>query len=386
MTTPDRGSGADLVPAGEALLPVAATRHAALIPPALQRQLDRYSEQAIDGMAAATLRAVRADWGLYLDWCLATHTRPFKQIPDCLSGDEEAEAEQKALRELKAFFANGIKRGLRRSTLDRYLYTIRLAHRAARVPDPTALPGWKPLWKGLVKALADDGRNRKRPAAPLPQSAVSTVVTHLEAAEGDTVSRWRDLRDMALLCLASDTLARREELARVKIDEIIVRGGKAHLVIPSSKTDQAGHGLLRHVSPATIAHIERWKAAAGLEKGPLFRAVRFRWDRSVRPARRVPVVSDRQLADKEVARIFKRRMVQAGLDATRISGHSTRIGSTHDLHKRGYTGTQIANSAGWATEAMVTYYCRELATEDSAMAQSRAASPLPAPVDSVPDA
>jgi integrase len=384
MTIPEPASTALATgPAAPALLPVVAAPYSALITPKQQRHMDRYSEQALEGMAASTLRGVRADWALYLDWCLATHTRPLKEISAQLTEDEQADAEAEALRELKAFFVNAIARGLRRSTLDRYLYTIRLAHKAARVPDPTTLPGWKPIWKGLVKALAKDGRNRKQPAAPLPQAAVAAVVSGLEApATQNEAARLRELRDMALLCLASDTLARREELARVQVHEIKApEPGKVLLEIPSSKTDQAGHGLLRHVSAATLAHIDRWKAAAQIEKGPLFRAVRYELDKTTKPVTRRLVIGARKLADKEVARIFKRRMEQAGLDATHISGHSTRIGSTHDLHKRGFTGVQIAQAAGWANEEMVNYYCRELATNESAMALSRLEAPLPAPGD-----
>ena len=358
------------------LLAITTPDHAALIPAALQQQMVRYSDHAIEGMAPATVRGVKGDWNTYMNWCATMSQAPLKVIAGNLTQEQQNRAEDAALRELKAFFNNAITRGLRRSTLDRYLFTIRLAHKAARVPDPTELPLWKPIWKGLVKQLAKDGRNLKRPASPLGKDSVSVVVATL-AVDADL----RDLRDMALLCLASDTLARRQELARIRVDEITTEEGAGKLFIPTSKTDQAGHGLRRHVSVATMKHIERWKTAAGLHDGPLFRSVRYRLDRSVKPAQRIHELGDCQLSDKEVARIFKRRMLEAGLDGTRISGHSTRIGSTHNLARLGYSGVQIAQSAGWATEAMVSYYCRDIFTKDSAMAQARRNDPLPEPLD-----
>jgi len=199
----------------------------------------------------------------------------------------------------------------------------------------------------------------------------------------------RALRDAALMCLASDTLARREEIARVRISELKrLDGGVGSLDIPNSKTDTAGHGLLRHVSAATMQYIDRWIQAAGIERGPLFRAVRFRPAKRVKGAKgkegtslrkRTAEISPNAIAPQEVARIFKRRLQQAGIDASRISGHSTRVGSTHDLVAQGHSGPAIARAAGWANDAMVNYYARELMTEETAMATAREHLPLPAP-------
>ncbi len=348
---------ADAVEARAVLLPIEPGELAALSADDVTARLERFSALYEQAMRPATVRAVRSDWNRYATWCRSTGHSPLGTTRDAIA----------------LFLRNAVDRGLRRSTLDRYLFTIRLAHRAAGIVDPTDHPEWKLFWKGIVSALAKDGRNRKRPAAPLRADAISRIVTEL----GD---RLRDLRDAALLCLASDTLARREELARVQVEEIIEpEGGMAVLDIPSSKTDGEGHGKLRPISAETLAHLRRWMRVAGIVKGPVFRAVTVKRVRRGKTLERIETVGKRALHPQEVARIFRRRLLEIGIDASRISGHSTRIGSTHDLVLAGYTSAQIARSGGWANEDMVIYYSRELLAADSAMADSRRRNPLPAP-------
>lgn len=342
-----------------ALLPVAPGGQLSLPAANVAARLARFSRLYQGAMAPATVRAVRGDWQVYAAWCKKKGYAPLAIGRD----------------ELIGFFENAIARSLRRATLDRYLFTIRLAHSAAQVEDPTRHPEWRLMWKALVKQLRVDGRNRKRPARPLRQQGIATIVTTLTETRDDL----RALRDAALLCLASDTLVRRQELARVLVEElkIIKETGAGVLEVPFSKTDKEGHGMYRYVSPETVAHIAAWQHAAGIERGPLFRAVLMR--RAPGESTACAVVSDRAMLPQEVARIFRRRAAAAGLDATRISGHSTRVGSAHDLHAMGYTGTQIARVGGWADETQPANYVRELEAEQTAMADARQRNPLPAP-------
>lgn len=379
-----------------ALLPIRAGGVVELSADDVATRLERFSRRFEGAMSASTIRAVRGDWATYAAWCRSVGCPELKWIAPALSGRERDEAEERALQELKGFFSDAIARGLRRATLDRYQYTIRLAHKAARIPDITQLPDWKMIWRGFVKALANDGRNRRRQAKPLRENEIATVVEAVDASRSPTL---RDLRDTALMTLASDTMARREELARVRVEHIVANAnGTGRLEIPSSKTDQAGYGLYRHVSEATMMHLTRWLEVAGIDRGPVFRAVHLgrpkdetsRPDkvgvaeqRNIRKKRtKGPSISARAIAPQEVARIFKRRLAEAGLDASGISGHSTRIGTTQDLIKKGYTAAAIARVAGWANGEMVSYYGRALETDDTVMAQARRDNPLPTPTHS----
>src|SRR3546814_16593389 len=57
--------------------------------------------------------------------------------------------------------------------------------------------------------------------------------------------------------------------------------GAGTLFIPSSKTDQEGEGAYAYLSPETMAAIGRWREAARIESGPLFRRVETHFDGSI---------------------------------------------------------------------------------------------------------
>lgn len=377
MTTRDAPSTAALAlpstPLTEEFLPRDAAGNVLVSADDVARRLQVYAKKFEIAMAPATVRAVRSDWGIYTAWCANAGCAPLKLVGQGLVGAERDAARQRAIDELEAFFKNAIARGLRRSTLDRYLYTIRLAHLAAGVEDPTALMLWKLAWKALTRSLKEAGRNRKQPAAPLKRDTLETVVPALSGPDADL----RALRDAALLCLAADTLTRREELARAAV-ELLERkpDGTGTLEIPFSKTDPDGKGAFVHVSEETMQHVFRWLAAAGITKGPIFRSVRYYTTKS--KERRVSI-GKKAMNPQEVARIFKQRVSAAGLDAERISGHSTRVGATHDLMADGYPIGQIAKAGRWAGLDMVLTYTRELEPDQGAVADSRKKRPLPGP-------
>jgi hypothetical protein len=85
-----------------------------------------------------------------------------------------------------------VVRGRKRSTLERYVYTIRLVYTAAGLPVPT---------QALARRRTADGRpdndNASRQAGELGAVDIDLVLASLGTAP-------RDQRDAALLCLASD--------------------------------------------------------------------------------------------------------------------------------------------------------------------------------------
>jgi integrase len=303
--------------------------------------------------APATLKAVRGDWGQYLDWCESTGHAP---LP--------ASVEQ-----LAAFLANAIDRGRKRTTINRYLYTVSLIHDAAGLANPAKDRRWKLTWKALAKRLkASDGGFRKQAGA-----LVEKDLTRILATMGDDP---RSLRDAALLSLASDSLLREAELVAVKVEYIQpdAHGETWSVWVPFSKTDQEGKGDdYRHVSLVTLERLRRWIAAAGITEGYVFRPIGGRKRAEVLQAeaegRDAPVLG---LTAKEVARIFRQRALAAGLDhAITISGHSTRIGTANDLHRNGATTVEIANAGGWKGEAMVIAYTRKSGAGNNAVARLR---------------
>lgn len=309
--------------------------------------------------APATVKAVRADWGQYLDWCESTGRAP---LP--------ASVEQ-----LAAFLTNAIHRGRKRTTINRYLYTVSLVHDAAGLANPAKDRRWKLTWKALAKRLKASSGGFRKQAGALVEKDVARIL----AMMGDDP---RSLRDAALLSLASDTLLREGELVAVKVEHIQPDAHREtwSVWVPFSKTDQEGKGDdYRYVSPDTLARLQRWREAADIKEGYVFRPIGGRKRSEVLQAenerRAAPVLG---LTAKEVARIFRQRAVAAGLDhAFTISGHSTRIGTANDLHRNGATTVQIASAGGWKGEAMVLAYTRKSGAGNNAVARLRRSAPEP---------
>ena len=115
--------------------------------------------------------------------------------------------------------------------------------------------------------------------------------------------------------------------------------GTAEALIRRSKTDQYGRGEVAHIGAVAAERLRCWMAAAGIERGPLFRPV----DRRGR-------VSERCLGPDSVRAAIKRRAARAGIRG-RVSGHSLRIGTARRL-------AELQKEGRWKSAAMPAYYVR----------------------------
>jgi len=313
----------------------------------IRGRLVAWEKAFLAAQTPATVRAVRSDWQVYVRWCEGSGTAP---LPLDTTG-------------LVAFLNAMVTAGKARSTVDRYLYTVRLIHGAAGLPDPAAHPHWKLEWKAVVRRLAEARRNAKKQAEPLKDSQVERILETLGNAP-------RDLRDAALIALASDTLCRESELVRSRREDLqpASDGVNWTLYVGQSKTDQEGIGAYRFCSRATKERIDRWCATAGITTGYLFLPLGGRPKSSQGPEGRPA-----HLRPAEVAKIFRRRACRAGLPGgLKMSGHSTRVGSAIDLLEGGASVTEAQFAGGWKTERMVQHYGKRALSGNNAMAKLRA--------------
>lgn len=310
---------------------------------AIKARLAEWERKYAAAHAAATLRAVRADWGVYTRWCQNADVWGLPVVPT----------------DLLLFLEDQVALGKRRSTINRYVATLRLIHQAAGLPDPTAYPDWGLDWKALVGKLVARKANAPRQATALKSDGVATILDSL----GDHL---RDLRDGAMLALASDTLCRESELVRACVEDITPDGDAFALHVAFSKTDQEGLGSERYVDPDTKARIDRWAVAAGITHGFLFPPI----GRKNREGAGVP--NAKPLRAEEVAKIFRKRAIAAGLpNGFAISGHSTRVGSAVELIEGGASISDVQFSGGWQSERMVLRYGKKARVGQGAMAALR---------------
>jgi integrase len=325
-----------------AVLPTVSGATAAALPADVLDRLGTYAAAADGALAANTVRALRADLGVWQAWCAARGLAALPATPATVAafvndrGDERAPA-----------------------TVRRYVASVATLHRAAELPDPTKSTAARFALKRLARAKG----TRARQAAPLDQLAVERIL----ARTGDGLI---DRRDVALLLVARDLLGRRSEVCALRVVDIRrAEDGSGTVLIARSKTDQEGQGSVGYLAPRTVAALDAWLAASGLTDGPLFRGVHRtgRLGRALEPG--------------EVARIFKKLAARAGFDPVAVSGHSCRVGMAQDLVAFGADLPAVMQAGRWQTAAMPARYAERLLAARNAVAQfhARVSASVPSP-------
>ncbi len=301
--------------------------------------VDRLQAMADDlkiAYAPNTLKSWRADWRVWTEFCTREGHAP---LPATVPA-------------LRAFVLERIAAGRKRATIDHYLATLTVVHRLAELPSPMDSMEARLMWRGLRREHLSA---RQRQARGLTMDDIDRILAVLDR------SNPRDVRDAALVSTAFETMFRRSELIVLRIEDLSEEAdGSGRIFLPNSKTDQEGSGFLQYLSPETLALIRDWLAVAGLAEGPVFRSVpkSNKADRYANP-----------LSDRDVARIFKERALQAGIDPTLVSGHSTRVGAAQDLIAANFSGAEIMRQGRWKTERMVIRYSESLQAGRGAMAR-----------------
>lgn len=229
---------------------------------------------------------------------------------------------------------------LAQNTLKLRLSALAQWHTSQGFPDPTKAPLVRQTLKG-IRALHPA---RERQAEPLQLRDLERVAEALAEqgrqaqAAGDRAALLRARRDAALILLGFWRGFRSDELCRLQVEDIRVQPGVGmHLYLPRSKGDRDNRGreyrapALRRLCPVQ-AYLD-WIAAAGLQHGPVFRAI-DRWGN----------LGAEGLHANSVIPLLRQALSRAGVDGTRYSSHSLR---------RGFA--TWASASGWDLKALMEY-------------------------------
>jgi integrase len=232
--------------------------------------------------------------------------------------------------------------GIKQST-----WAIGAVHRLARQPDPTKAE----VVRNALKRMARHLGTRQQQAAPVNAYELRRIV---EAAGSRTI----DQRDLALVLVMRDLLARRSEAVALDVADISYDpDGSGTVLIRRSKTDQTGEGRELYISPAAVVQLRCWLGIAAITKGAIFRAV----NKAGRLGAR--------LQGAEVARIIKRMARTAGLSAEAMSGHSCRVGMAQDLVAAGADVAGLMQAGRWKSMQMPARYSERLEAKRGVVAQ-----------------
>ena len=228
------------------------------------------------------------------------------------------------------------------ATLVRRIAAISLAHRSRGWNNPTSTA----LVQSVLRGIRRNKATAQRQARPLLKENLLDVLDI-------TGERLGDLRDRALLLIGFAGAFRRSELVGLNWADIEeVREGIV-ITLRRSKADQTGAGRKIGIPYArgrwcAVRALSRWKAAAGLDDGALFR-----------PINRHQQIRAARLSGEAVCLIVKARVKAAGLQPMSYSGHSLRAGLCTSAAKAGLPMWKILRQSGHASEAMLSRYIRD---------------------------
>ena len=269
--------------------------------------------------AENTLRAYRADFSRFHDWCTSQRLDPL------------ALAEEDFVR-----YVDFLSLTRRSATVRRQVASISAVLRLSEAADVTRRAG-------VVLAMRRMYRQKGRAQA----QALPLTADILEQLLGVCDDSMQGLRDQLLLRLGYETMRRRAELCAFRFEDLeTLPNGRAALRLRYSKSDQYGVGKLIPISPTLLALIERWGLLVG-SHGYLLRRLH----------RSGAIGSD--LAPASVNRRLQALQAAAGIELDgQLSGHSFRVGRALDLLEGGESLEKIMLRGGWEAESTVIRYLR----------------------------
>lgn len=335
---------------------------------------DELVAAAVRGWSHNTRRAFRSDLTIWGDWCRRHHIVPARAISSdvaawirALAGIDPSAEKVRAM-----------------ATIERYLVNMGWAYRMAGIDDPTAAP----LVRLEKKAARKKRGVRQRQArairfkgeiADFDSPASGVCLAHLvKAVRRDLLG----LRDEALLRVAYDSAARRSELVAIDVDHIDGpdASGAGALFVPSSKTDREGEGAWAYLAPVTMQAIARWREAAHIDGGPLFRRVETHFDGSVAGIGRAALHpnSITLIYKRLIRRAFDKKLLgsMGETDVARwiaeVSSHSIRVGVAKDNFAADESLPAIMQAYRWRDPRTVLRYGAKLAAKSGASARMAA--------------
>ena len=206
-----------------------------------------------------------------------------------------------------------------------------------------------PITQATLAGIRREGRDRGRGQVDgLIWQEVDRVCIFAE-----TDGTIAGLRDAAMIRLMSDCLLRVSEVVAINCGDL----KRNTLDIRTSKTDQEGTGETLYVCDATREVLSRYRSAAGITRGAVFRRVR-----------RGDNIQSQRLTDQSARRIIIKRADAAGVKGF-ISGHSLRVGSAVSLAQAGASVVDMQVAGRWKSSHMPAHYAKAELAERGAIAR-----------------
>jgi len=230
-------------------------------------------------------------------------------------------------------------------TLTRRLTALKHWHAYQGFTDPTAHPTVRKTLTGIKQVHGKP----KAKALPMTIEVLITLTTYLQNKA--TLIDWRN---NALLQVGFFGAFRRSELAHIHLEQLRFVPEGLEILIPRSKTDQAGEGQVcaipyGHPQLCPVTAVKVWLEKSAIEQGPLFRCMNKRGE-----------VREEALRPGQINRLIQTIAHACQLpEAEKYSSHSLRRGFATTASQKGAPFGAIMRQGRWRHEGTVLGYIEE---------------------------
>jgi site-specific recombinase XerD len=288
--------------------------------------MDQVRQYIMASKAENTLRGYQSDLRAFCTWCEVHGHCPLPAPPEVIASYIAECAEH-----------------LKPGSIQRRLNAITEAHKARGFEPPTHTALVANTMKGIRRTKGTEPKQK----APTLTDDIRTMI---EVMDSGIIG----VRDRALVLLGFAGAFRRSELVGFDVEDCNFGKDGLTVTLRRSKTDQHGAGRKIGIpygsNPDTcpVRTIQSWIEQAAIGTGPLFR-----------PINRHGQVQKGRLSGIDVARIVKKLVKRAGLDAAKYAGHSLRAGHATSAAIAGASERSIMNQTGHRSVQMVRRYIRD---------------------------
>ncbi|WP_238365439.1 tyrosine-type recombinase/integrase [Mesobacterium pallidum] len=291
-----------------------------------ERLIAEYKRRSEGAFAPQTLRNYRLIVRQFRTWCV----------------DNDHDPEPPVSPSIVAEWVESMGGKLAATTIETRLWGIAELHRSMFLVPPCR----HRLVELALKRVKRKFGGGRRQAVALGKAEVLGAIGRLGTSR-------KDLRDKALLWIATDSWCRASEIVAFKVRDLLRQDdGSSLLFLERSKTDPNGMGAYAYLSPRGAKAVMQWIQLAELKDAdPIL-------TKSQPGGKKAP------LDPSTVSRIMKRCTGRKD-----VSSHSTRVGGVQDAFRLGCDLSSIMVAGRWASAEMPARYGRKILASQSAAAQ-----------------
>jgi integrase len=320
-------------------------------------------ENDADDISPNTWASIVNNWRIFDEWCKKTGVNALPaSVPTFIN------------------FLDDKAKMYKPNSLQVYRWAVHTMHLAAGLPSPTEAVKVKFKMKGIKAKKAASGE--------MTTQATAFREIHLNALDElmGASDKLIDLRDLALMTMAYETLLRESELARIEFKHIDYQSdGRAVIMIPFTKTNQSGENDTAMISSKALTILDKYMSMAGLDESEI--SEKYNDEGNAQPnyifkkllkSGKLDTNFYTPLSGYSIDKIFNKAHKLLKLHKYSLirnskpwSGHSARVGACQDLLAAGYSPLEVQQSGRWSSIDMVYRYGRVILASESAMAKAR---------------